>query len=78
MLNKRNTVNVSDHALKFAAEQIGNGEYASVDEVIEAGIRALEARQNQIKAFDAAIQDGLDSEDSGPFDINAFLSEMHA
>jgi antitoxin ParD1/3/4 len=76
MLDIPITVNVSEERLKFAEEQVDVGGYATVDAVVEAGLQSLQQRAIRLSALDQAIQEGLDSGDSGPWDFDAFLKEM--
>ena len=73
----RNTsVILSEHFEGFVERQVNAGQYHSVSEVIRAGLRLLEEREQMIQAMREAIIAG---EQSGPMqtiDRDAFKDEM--
>ena len=62
------SISLGDHFEKFAQEQIAQGRYQNVSEVVRAGLRMLEdyemSRQERVRRLKAKINDAWD--DSGP------------
>lgn len=73
MAGKNTSVSLSDHYLAFAEAKVREGRYASTSEVIRAGLRLLEAEEQRLGALRVAIQEGLDSGPSRPFDMRAWI-----
>ncbi len=55
------SINLGDHFVKFAQEQIARGRYQNVSEVVRAGLRMLEdyemTRQERLRGLKAKIND---------------------
>jgi antitoxin ParD1/3/4 len=72
----RNTsVTLSDDLAGFVEEQVARGHFGSPSEVVHAGLRLLEEREEKREALRAALIEG---ETSGPpeaLDVEAFLAE---
>lgn len=70
---------VGDHYESFVRELVSSGRYSSASEVLRDGLRLLEEREQlreiKLKALREAIQEGLDSGDAGPWDVEEFLKE---
>lgn len=66
------SVSLSDHFVEFANEQVKSGRYASISEVVRAGLRLLEDRE-KLETLRAAIQQGLNSGPAEPFDWDGFM-----
>jgi len=69
------TTHLPDHLARFAEAEVAAGRFASVENVIEAGVETLRKRQQRydarVKALDVAVEEG---ERSGMFEGNAFAS----
>ena len=63
---------------KFLAERIAAGRFDSVSEAMREGLRLLEERENKADALDRMLQEGLDSGDAGPLDMEALIAEARA
>lgn len=75
----RNTsVSLGDHFSSFVDRQVELGKYASVSEVIRAGLRLLEEHDLEVEALRAALIDGEASGPAEPFDVEAFLAARRA
>ena len=75
-MSRNTSVILSEHFEVFVERQIKAGQYHSVSEVICAGLRLLEEREQMIQAVREAIIAG---EQSGPMqtiDREAFKDEM--
>lgn len=71
-MGRNTSVTLGDHFNKFVTEQIDSGRFETASEVMRAGLRLLEEREEKVAALNAAIQAG---EDSGftQFDVHEFL-----
>ena len=63
---------------KFLAERIAAGRFDSVSEAMREGLRLLEERENKADALDRMLQEGLDSGDAGPLDMEALIAEARS
>ena len=57
------------HFEMFIEDQIAQGKYGTSTEVIEDGLRLLEARDAEIEALREALIEGEQSGDAGPLDM---------
>lgn len=76
-MNKHTTLALDEHAADFIEQQIEDGNYSSASEVVSAGLKLLEERQEKIERLRAAIIEGEESGPSTPFDFDAFLVRKH-
>jgi antitoxin ParD1/3/4 len=72
------TVNVSEERLRFAAEQVSDGHYPSVDAVVEDGVRLVQERAAKHAMLIAALEKGVASGPPEPFDFDEFLAGKRA
>lgn len=70
---------LGEHYEKFIRELVQSGRYASASEVVRDAMRLLEdaellrtARTEELKRL---IQEGIDSGDAGPLDIEEIIAE---
>ena len=74
----RNTsVTLGHHFDEYVAAKIAEGRYASVSEVIRAGLRKLEDEETKLQALRTHLQSGEDSPLIDSFDAPEFLAELH-
>jgi antitoxin ParD1/3/4 len=70
---------VGEHFEAFVRNLVASGRYASASEVLRDGLRLLEEqeilREIKLKALRQAIQEGLDSGDAGPWDVEKIKAE---
>jgi antitoxin ParD1/3/4 len=76
-MNKHTTLSLDDHSAEFIEQQVDGGSYASASEVVAAGLKLLEERQEKIERLRAAIIEGEESGPSTPFDFDAFIARKH-
>jgi antitoxin ParD1/3/4 len=60
-------LNLNAHWRAFIEHQVGSGQYASATEVIEAGLRQLEARDERLARLHAHLAEGIAEADAGDF-----------
>jgi antitoxin ParD1/3/4 len=67
---------LGDHYRAFAKRKVREGRFASNSEVMRAAMRLLEEHEARLDQLKKAIQAGLDSGPSEPFDLQEFLREQ--
>jgi antitoxin ParD1/3/4 len=77
-MSKNTSVALGDHFSTFVQQQIADGRYGNVSEVVRAGLRLLEEHEAKHKALQAAIQEGLDSGPPHAVDLDAFIRRKKA
>jgi antitoxin ParD1/3/4 len=76
-MSKTTSVTLDQHSADFVASSLDQGHYASVSEVVQAGLELLE-RETKRQALREALIEAEESGPSAPFDRRTFLAEMHA
>ena len=66
---KNTSISLGDHFEGFISEQVLQGRYGSVSEVIRASLRLLEEREQKIQVLRQALIDGEESGDAGELDM---------
>lgn len=74
---KNTSVTLGDHFEGIIDNGIKSGRYASVSEVIRAGLRLLEEEEKKIEALRMALEEGENSGFVTDFDPDVFLRELH-
>ena len=75
----RNTsVALGDYFEAFIASLLNTGHYATASEVIRDALRLLEAREAQIAALRASLQDGIDSGPATDSSMETLLADLDA
>ena len=73
---------LGDHYEAFARDLVASGRYASVSEVLRDGLRLMEEREAlrawKLNELKKAIQEGLDSGEPEPWDIEEIIAEAKA
>ena len=64
---KNTSIALGDHFEHFVGQQVAGGQYGSVSEVVRAGLRLRQA-----------LEEGEQSGEGVPFDVEAFLAERAA
>ena len=76
-MSRNPSVSLTEHQQRFVASLVESGRYHGVSEVVRAGLRLLEEREEQrqalIRRFEAAVQEGLDSGPSRPLDMEEII-----
>ncbi|TNC82187.1 MAG: type II toxin-antitoxin system ParD family antitoxin [Oleiphilus sp.] len=66
-MSKNTSITLGDHFDGFIAQQIDNGRYASVSEVVRAGLRLLEDNEHKLATLRHLLDEG---EKSGTADYS--------
>ena len=69
------TVALADHWHVFLQEAVDRRRFASPEEVIQAGLRALEAEEARSDLLDRLLEEGERSGDAGEWNLTQFLEE---
>lgn len=75
-MTRHTSLAIDDQAAEFIDAQIDAGRFASPSDVVNAGLRLLEERENKVRALKTALEKGDTSGRIRDFDKVAFLSEM--
>jgi antitoxin ParD1/3/4 len=62
-MGRNTSIFLGDHFAGFVARQVASGRYGSTSEVIRAGLRLMEEREQKLMALRRALVEG---ENSGP------------
>ena len=75
---KNTSVSLGNYFDQFVQDQVSEGRYKNVSEVIRAGLRLLEDEESKVLALRKAIQEGVDSGIAYEFDPKKNLEELKA
>jgi antitoxin ParD1/3/4 len=73
---KKTSISLGSHFDEFIKNQVSEGRYKNVSEVIRAGLRILEDEENKSQALKAAIEKGLESPRITNFDFKENLKKL--
>ncbi len=77
-MGKNTSIALGDHFTEFLAAQVATGRYGSASEVIRAGLRLLEEREQALAELRAMIAEGEASGDTIPFEPDKWLADWKA
>jgi antitoxin ParD1/3/4 len=75
-MGRLETIRLDAQMEEFIDTQLRDGNYGSVDEVVDAALRVLQHKAER-DAIEAAIIEGEQSGEPEEFDGEEFLSELH-
>lgn len=75
-MGRNTSISLGNYFDDFIKDCISEGRYKNASEVIRAGLRLLEERENKIQALRNSIQEGIDSGIAENFDADEFLKEL--
>lgn len=73
---KNTSVSLGNYFDEFVSNQVSNGRYKNVSEVIRAGLRLLENEESKVIALKNAIQQGMNSPRVENFDFDEHLAKL--
>jgi antitoxin ParD1/3/4 len=77
-MSKNTSISLGNYFEEFVHEQIKDGRYKNVSEVIRAALRLLENEEAKVIALRSAIQEGIDSGIAHNFDPKSHLETLRA
>ncbi len=77
-MSKNTSISLGNYFDRFVQNQVSEGRYKNVSEVIRAGLRLLENEETKVTALKNAIQEGVDSGIVQDFDSQKNLAELKA
>jgi len=77
-MSKNTSISLGSYFDQFIQNQVSEGRYKNVSEVVRAGLRLLENEENKVTALKNAIQEGLDSPRVESFDFDDHLAKLKA
>ncbi|MCK5933293.1 MAG: type II toxin-antitoxin system ParD family antitoxin [Fulvimarina manganoxydans] len=72
------TIELTDHFEDFIDRQLDQGSFASASEVVEAGLRLLEARKRDTDKLADLIEEGERSGSAAPFDLSEYIEDLES
>lgn len=75
-MGRNTSISLGNYFENFVKSRIREGRYKNASEVIRAGLRLLEEREDKVQALKNAIQEGMDSGVNEDFDAEEFLKEL--
>jgi len=72
-MRKAMSIQIEEHFGVFMDQKVSDGLYGSRDEVVEAGLRLLEAKDQELEAIRQALMEGEKSGEPVEFDFDAFI-----
>ncbi len=75
-MSKNTSFSLGDHFNGFVAAQVARGSYSSASDVVRAGLRLLEERENHLAALRAALIEGEESGISRQVDVMEIWEEV--
>jgi antitoxin ParD1/3/4 len=76
-MNKNTSITLGTHFADFVDAQLENGRFATVSEVVRAGLRLLEEHETKVRMLQEALIAGEQSGEPREFDKGVFLARMH-
>jgi len=77
-MRKSTSILIEEDFDAFIDQQVADGRFESAGEVVEAGLRLLREKDEEVEELRAALIEGEESGEAGPFDFDAFLERKRA
>ena len=75
-MSKNTSIALGEHFNVFVSQQLKDGRYGSVSEVVRAGLRMLEEHEARVEALRSALIEGEQSGPAKSFDRKKFLTSV--
>lgn len=75
-MGKNTSISLGDYFEQFIHNQVSEGRYKNVSEVVRAGLRLLEKEETKAAALKSVIQEGLESPGVKNFDFDEHLAKL--
>lgn len=73
---KHTSFSLGEHFTKFIDQKVSQGRFGSASEIVRAGLRLLEERENKVEALRSALIEGEESGPARKFEVDKFLSSV--
>lgn len=77
-MGRNTSISLGNHFEDFVNKKIGSGSFNSASEVIRAGLRLLEEREQKLEALRTALMEGEQSGFVENFDSDQFLEFLNS
>lgn len=77
-MGRNTSISLGNHFESFIEHTISDGRFTNASEVIRAGLRLLEEKENRVIALRKAIQEGFESGIAKDFEHEMFLKSLKA
>lgn len=74
-MSQNTSISLGNHYVKFASEQVAQGRYNTVSDVVRSGLRLLEEKEAKLVALRQALIEGEQSGAAEPFDFAEFVKQ---
>ncbi len=75
-MGRNTSISLGEYHEDFIKEQLQTGAYKNASEVVRAGLRLLQEREEKIKMLRKALEDGIQSGITTDFSPDDFLMEL--
>ena len=75
-MGRNTSISLGEHHENFIKEQLKSGAYKNASEVVRAGLRLLQEREQKIKMLQTALEEGIQSGITTDFNPDEFLNEL--
>ena len=75
-MGRNTSISLGQHYEEFIAQKLASGSYKNASEVVRAGLRLLEEREQKIELLKKALEDGEQSGIVTDFNPDEFLEEL--
>ena len=75
-MGKNTSISLGQHYEEFIAQKLASGAFKNASEVVRAGLRLLEEREQKVEILRKALDEGLRSGVVTDFDPEEFLDEL--
>lgn len=75
-MTRNTSISLGEHFVSFVDQQVHDGRYGSVSDVVRAGLRLLEERETKLQALRNALVEGENSGSAAAVNSKEFLKAM--
>lgn len=75
-MGRNTSISLGQHYEEFIAQKLASGSFKNASEVVRAGLRLLEEREQKIQILRKALEEGMQSGIVTDFNPEEFLEEL--